>query len=355
MILSAIGIIMMVDVHAGSPIGFLINLFPYDSFFMPLFVFISGYFFNPEKATNMVSYIIGKLKRLLVPYVVHNLLIGGLVTILLSLFGITWFAAWSPGKFLRGMFSSGIVFDVTSASWFIIMLFMVTTIYLILEKIPKWGGDNLVSWKLFILCILNVVSVWISRNDWVSGGISLLLLKCAFFLVFYHLGRWYRIKVEVLNTPPQNLVLFCSILMLVLHLFYSNNDLIFIRLAFFVDFKTDNLMLPFISSVLGIGFYLGCSQFLEPLIGNNRIVNFISENTLVILTTHLVFFNLVNLFLYFCHNQFGLFPEFNSKIFSQSAWYLYLANPAMRWIYLSIGLVAPLCLLRTPLARFLKS
>lgn len=109
MILSAIGIIMMVDVHAGSPIGFLINLFPYDSFFMPLFVFISGYFFNPEKATNMVSYIIGKLKRLLVPYVVHNLLIGGLVTILLSLFGITWFAAWSPGKFLRGMFSSGIV------------------------------------------------------------------------------------------------------------------------------------------------------------------------------------------------------------------------------------------------------
>lgn len=36
MILSALGILFVVDVHLGSPLGVLTRIFPYDSFFMPL-------------------------------------------------------------------------------------------------------------------------------------------------------------------------------------------------------------------------------------------------------------------------------------------------------------------------------
>ena len=43
MILSALGILFVVDEHLGRPIAFLSQIFPYDSFFMPMFVFISGY------------------------------------------------------------------------------------------------------------------------------------------------------------------------------------------------------------------------------------------------------------------------------------------------------------------------
>lgn len=44
MLLSAFGIIFVLDSHCGAVLGFA-RLFPYDSFFMPMFVFISGYFF----------------------------------------------------------------------------------------------------------------------------------------------------------------------------------------------------------------------------------------------------------------------------------------------------------------------
>ena len=40
------GILMVIDCHTGFGLSFLSNLFPYDSFFMPLFFFCSGYFFT---------------------------------------------------------------------------------------------------------------------------------------------------------------------------------------------------------------------------------------------------------------------------------------------------------------------
>lgn len=48
--LEAIAIIMVIDDHTGRHIDILSNVFPYNSFYMPLFVFISGYFY---KKTNL--------------------------------------------------------------------------------------------------------------------------------------------------------------------------------------------------------------------------------------------------------------------------------------------------------------
>ena len=44
--LEAIAIIMVIDDHTGRHIDILSNVFPYNSFYMPLFVFISGYFYK---------------------------------------------------------------------------------------------------------------------------------------------------------------------------------------------------------------------------------------------------------------------------------------------------------------------
>ena len=37
MILSALGILFVVDAHAWSPLGLMTNFFPYNSFFMPIY------------------------------------------------------------------------------------------------------------------------------------------------------------------------------------------------------------------------------------------------------------------------------------------------------------------------------
>ena len=44
MVLSAIGIFMVVDHHTFTAVNLLGDFIPYNSFFMPMFVFISGYF-----------------------------------------------------------------------------------------------------------------------------------------------------------------------------------------------------------------------------------------------------------------------------------------------------------------------
>lgn len=44
--LYAMAILMVIDDHCSTRIGLLSSIFPYNSFYMPLFVFASGYFFN---------------------------------------------------------------------------------------------------------------------------------------------------------------------------------------------------------------------------------------------------------------------------------------------------------------------
>ena len=50
MILSFFGIIMVVSGHIlnGNPINMFGEFFPINSFFMPMFIFISGYFFKDD-------------------------------------------------------------------------------------------------------------------------------------------------------------------------------------------------------------------------------------------------------------------------------------------------------------------
>ena len=53
MLLSAIGIFMVVDSHTFTAFNILGDFLPYNSFFMPMFVFISGYFNKVNNSTNL--------------------------------------------------------------------------------------------------------------------------------------------------------------------------------------------------------------------------------------------------------------------------------------------------------------
>lgn len=53
--LEALAIIMVIDDHMSTRIGILSSIFPYNSFYMPLFVFISGYFYRERKSERISS------------------------------------------------------------------------------------------------------------------------------------------------------------------------------------------------------------------------------------------------------------------------------------------------------------
>ena len=113
------------------------------------------------------------------------------------------------------------------------------------------------------------------------------------------------------------------------------------------------MFLPFLTSALGIIFFLNFSKFLTPLLRENKIINEISENTLIILTSHLIFFNLINFLLYFLCSL-GYIQNFNIEFFQRSAWYIYSVNPVYKWLYLFVGLFGPLLLKRCCIGKLLK-
>ena len=55
------------------------------------------------------------------------------------------------------------------------------------------------------------------------------------------------------------------------------------------------VVFPLLTSVLGIAFWLTVSRILEPAIGESKVVNKISDNTLGILEHHLFCYNVLNL------------------------------------------------------------
>ena len=84
MILSFIGIVLVVLGHTGDGFRMGSDIFPYYSFHMALFIFISGYFYNPKNEDNIWGtngYIAKKVTKLLIPYFIWNLVYGIIVVI----------------------------------------------------------------------------------------------------------------------------------------------------------------------------------------------------------------------------------------------------------------------------------
>ena len=81
-ILSALAILMIVAGHQGYDILTVGGLFPYYSFHVPLFMFISGYFYRDEEEGQPLSYLKKKAKRLLLPYFIWNVVYGILAAVM---------------------------------------------------------------------------------------------------------------------------------------------------------------------------------------------------------------------------------------------------------------------------------
>lgn len=286
----------MVDAHAGSPLAILANIFPYDSFFMPLFIFISGYFFNQEQAfSNTDDYIYRKFKNLIVPYYKYNIIISLAWLILCLPFpllretnskylitNLDWHLIFQ--KIIYIPLTYGTPFDLISPSWFLISLFFAILTYLILKKFTY---KTLNEYQFLILLIfLGIISIYLARKGFSVEPHLLLLLKIFFFIPIFHIG--FLIKNNKFDPHPIKSIGFGFIINFLILLFYSNKDISFESLAFMLNFKTDNLLLPYITSLSGIAFYYGICKLIAPLFGNSKVLNFISENTLGIFLHQLI-------------------------------------------------------------------
>ncbi|MBQ9609883.1 MAG: acyltransferase family protein [Lachnospiraceae bacterium] len=139
-VLQFFGIVFVVCGHFGCNIFTIDGWFPYYSFHMPLFVFISGYLYNDFHENNIVKYLFNRVKRLIFPFYVTSFAYLVLQTILVN--------RWGEGIGLKLSLYNWLVFPwvraqpigFTVAGWFVFTLFIVQVFNIIIRKILKRIG-----------------------------------------------------------------------------------------------------------------------------------------------------------------------------------------------------------------------
>jgi len=276
MILSAFGILMVVDTHAWTTLSVFSNFFPINSYINPLFIFVSGYFIRIDEETKLIPFLITKFKKLMLPIYGFSAVVW-LVEQIPFRKGIITYDRITFKDFLIFPWTRGYILSMTVPIWFFSGLFAAVLLYAITRKIfYKFWNDIL---ALFLFVLLGALSVWLSREGYNTEQ-YLFVLKAAFLVQFLQLGRVYRIYLEekMDAIPAWIIMTICMCLNAIRQVFLQNGYAVaFNDIMTMSGFTTKYLFLPFVSTVIGLAFFLSMSKVLIPAVGDSKFVNCLSK------------------------------------------------------------------------------
>ena len=326
-IAKAIGIIMVVCGHIGGIykiIGIPVfnskpsEIFPIYSYHMPLFIFISGYFYKQGYIYDIKGLIKKRLKTLVIPYYKWNLFYGLLVTVLINV------GLFNNGNkinlynyFLEPIFQ-GYQYNLNGPSWFLISLFFIQIGYtLIRKRLNNNILDVKLSLLLFIITI--IVNIWSNNIVMENHPIPLFLSRTLFGVLFFHIGYCFNIYFKSKNNlcvPDLLFIVFkltpvfsekaffviyigCDLL----NISASSNTMFNIAKNYTLSMSTMLLrgmsIVPILSAILGIIYILYISKLIEKILLNRDLkylkmfFGFISKNTFAIMMHHMT----INMFI----------------------------------------------------------
>jgi fucose 4-O-acetylase-like acetyltransferase len=289
-IVKGLGIIFVVIGHSGL----LLSKFVY-LFHIPLFFFISGYFYQDKYTLNFSDFIIKRIKSLYIPFVKFELLFLAAHNIFYNLNIYNNAGSDSPEKLYN---ASDYISNIISIAmlngselllaplWFITALFTVNIMFWIISKVSlKYG----MKWKpvfvVFCFCLGNLftkLKIGIIQN--ILFVPELLNVSMVAVFIFY-LGYLYR-KHEckfIFNSKP---LIMCSLLILLLLREYGVMDM---RVN---SYPNPAFML--IGSLLGIYLTIYISKNISN-VHVKEILKYTGNHTMSIMAFHLLCFKVVSL------------------------------------------------------------
>lgn len=331
--LYVMAIIMVIDDHCSTRIGFLSSIFPYNSFYMPLFVFVSGYFFRRTALWESLKH---KSRKLLLPYILWNMTAWLTAAVIDRCVGTSWAPPFSVKLIIKTFIYSSPT-SLNGAAWFLIMLFWVSVGYNVIRLIVHQTKINdIVLTVLF--AVLGFASVYLCTKGYYNNGIVMVfLLKISFYIQFYHYGYMFKLYAESL-VKRFNRFAVCSLCVII-------NVLLILKFGNKISFVATSEMgsfyywyLPLITSATGILFYYELMSFLSEKIGKTKITDVISRNTLIILETHLFFVNIPNIYCYLKHvADESLYADFPVERFLSGAWLRYSTNSRLAGFFFGLA------------------
>ena len=331
MLLSVIGIIVVVFCHMPAELFTFTEIFP----FITLFVFISGYFYKEQNEENIRSYIYYKFKKLIIPFLIINLVYGIIINILKYFNFINFGANISLYTLWVQPFTNNSQFIFNYPAYFVPAIFLTTACYTIIHKTAKkvkWFKEEIL---LGIFIALNILSV-ILRTYINNLNYSLIFLRVMFFLPFFEFGYLYKNKWQEkddkIPTVPYLIILF-----VVNYILYKVFGSLNYNMHEFSSFRTEGLVIPLISSIVGILFYTRLARILSKWLGKHKPVNYISNNTFAIMTHHMFVLFIFSFVLNIINCYIVQIPYYDTARFVQGWVYIY-EIPNLR-ILMQIGYV----------------
>ncbi|MBD5490471.1 MAG: acyltransferase family protein [Lachnospiraceae bacterium] len=364
-ILAALTIIMVVAGHCGYHILTVGELFPYYSFHVPLFMFISGYFYKDSEEEKPLNYVKKKLSRLIVPYMIWNL-IYGLIAWAMRAAGFAMGEGISFRTLFIAPFLHGYQFIYNYAAWFVPVLFVVEMMNLLARIIlrnvirgvwhfykkvsdrtveesdlSKEKEGNITEWIMLTGSLLvGITVVWLAIGGHVWGyykmpGKILLLFPC------FQMGQFYLKKLEkhdTLGNVPYFAVLIG--IQVILNVFFNG-------LAFSAVWCTgfaNGPVMPYITIISGIAFWLRVAKIITPAVEKSRTVQYLGRNTYAVMMHHVMAFMIVKIVIAAVAARTGACVDFDFEQFYTNIDYYYLVRGAEQFemVYLAAGVIVPL-------------
>lgn len=298
-IMKALGILAVVSGHAWS--GTSLAPYPPYSFHMPLFFFISGYFFKEDIAIHIKKILTKNIIHLILPTLIFTFFYA-LISIVLYLFE---FKFLNPEITIANLFVNPILasgaFDFNSAYWFIACLFFVKIYFEVVHRyiffiIRKYIDINLLFLHILFILIYFIIaycSVSMSINMFTNSLISdfrIFFLRILFALFFYYIGFLFR---------TYNAGRYLNNLWVIFILFIIAQQILAsgIKIDFWVQImKFETHIFPFVTSLNAIVFFYIISSILSKHSASSILV-IIGQNSFPILLHHLFGFFILNILL----------------------------------------------------------
>lgn len=259
-ILKGIGIFLVVLGHAGSVDASVINVI--FSFHMPLFFFVSGFFF---KETSLKDFFEKKGKRILIPYIAFSLL-----SFLIYFIPNYKHSKFNFLDFFYGTFlgvSDGFYLSWNIVLWFLPALFLLNLVYLLLAKFKM----------KFLLIVLIALGVYFKNEE--AKILPFHLISVLLSLPFFIAGNFLKQHYEILNKYLKN---WMFVLFLIVGVFIANAN------STTPDLRINLIGNPFVFYSASV-MLIFATLLLSRLINENKIVEWLGNNSLLIMCIHLKF------------------------------------------------------------------
>lgn len=348
-IFTALGIIFIVCGHLSCEVFTIGGLFPYYSFHVFIFLFVSGYFYDPLTEEHPGKYILHKAKTLLLPYFIYNLIYGILSThldyqeIYLGS-GISW---WN--MFIEP-FLGGHQFGLNSPAWYVPALFVVLTINILARKAlsalfaccrkSKEGNEQAEELNRKIMPVTDIIMLLGSLAAGIltiylaiGGHVYDYLKTPGRFLIMLpgiQFGRCYKTYLETkfedlrkkIGEVKYHALLFAVILIIQYFLSFRLGNLAF-GVVWCSNFGNGPFV-PYITVITGMSFWLLISKLLARLSLKTKCLNFllwVGRGSYHIMTNHFSVLLIINLVCRFLSKSRGFNLGFEEELFAHDFTY----------------------------------